>query len=110
MQLEDCAVESILDVREMLSSPGRYELLISWLSPDMKASWESFDQMNKDVPDLVKDFFYKSQNQSRLNYDQVLHSEISVLRKLNYGASRGRGGGQGSSLRDYGGGSYTGGD
>jgi hypothetical protein len=110
MQLEDCAVESILDVREMLSSPGRYELLISWLSPDMKASWESFDQMNKDVPDLVKYFFYKSQNQSGLNYDQVLHSEISVLRKLNYGASRGRGGGQGSSLRDYGGGSYTGGD
>jgi hypothetical protein len=42
-QLEDCAVESILDVREIASSPGRYELLISWLSPDMKASWESFD-------------------------------------------------------------------
>lgn len=79
-QLEDCAVESILDVRELSSTPGRYELLISWLSPDMKASWESFDQMNKDVPDLVKEFFFKHQSQSGLTYDQVLHSEISVLR------------------------------
>ncbi len=72
LQLEECAIESIVDVREMPNAPGRYELLINWMNSDLKASWESFDQINKDVPDLVKEFFSSYQQYNRLTYDQVL--------------------------------------
>ena len=56
---EECAIESILDHRLISSSSGfqRYELLISWLNPAIKASWETFEQINRDVPDLVKEYF-----------------------------------------------------
>ena len=69
-QQEDCAIESILDVRESTSTPGRFELLISWLNPDLNSSWESFEQMNKDVPDLVKEFFDSPNKKSlQITYD-----------------------------------------
>jgi hypothetical protein len=57
----------------MISSPGRFELLIGWINQETQersTSWEAFDQINKDAPAMVKEFFASSTG--NLSYEEVL--------------------------------------
>ena len=68
----------MIELREMTNSVGRYELLIDWIEEDdtRKTSWEPFDRINNDVPNLVEEFF--KSKVSSLTYADVCQSEINA--------------------------------
>ena len=75
LQQEECAIENILDIRQMNGFSGRYQLLIAWIKQDTEersTSWESFEQINKDAPLLVKEFFQTLDPNREMTYDKVL--------------------------------------
>ncbi len=61
----------MIELRGMVNSVGRYELLIDWIEEDgtRKTSWEPFDRINNDVPNLVEEFF--KSKVSSLTYGDV---------------------------------------
>lgn len=81
LQEEQLEIEQIVEVRPMAGHYGRYELLILWAKHNKQeqqsntSSWEPFDQINRDAPDLVREFF---RGESGLTYEEVLQSEIDA--------------------------------
>ena len=78
----------------MNGSPGRFQLLIAWINQETEersTSWESFEQINKDAPILVKEFFRTLSDDRQLTYDLVLQSEIEFMQRSNRGGRGGRG-------------------
>ena len=53
-------------------------MLIDWLEEDgkRKTSWEPFDRINNDVPNLVEEFF--KSKVTTLTYSEVCESEIAA--------------------------------